>query len=96
MSAGRPAEQLISVAVLREGAPLPAPAPLLALPAPPKIASAGDPMPVDPTAVSELPFRTKCNLCPDKSIENVEQLTQHTSFMHFREEIEKAYITNWE
>jgi hypothetical protein len=51
---------------------------------------------VDPTTASELPIRTKGNLCPDKSSENVEQLIQHISFMHFREEIEKVYITNWE
>jgi len=69
--------------------------PPLALPPPPRIATAADPMPVDPKAASELPIRTKCNLCPDKTSENVEQLIQHYSFMHFREQIEKAYVANW-
>ena len=64
-----------------------APPTQLALPAPPRVASAADPMPVDPAAASELPIRwgstaqaqlalprTKCNLCPDKTSENVEEL----------------------
>ena len=72
------------------------PRPQLALPPPPRIASPMDPMPVDPAAASEQTVRTKCGLCPDKSSETVEELLQHYSFMHFREQIEKAYISQWD
>ena len=74
----------------------PTPPPQLALPAPPRIATPQDPMPVDPSAASEGPIRTKCELCPDKTSENIEELLLHHSFMHFREEIEKAYVTDFE
>merc|ERR1719508_560396 len=66
--------------------------PLTPRAAPPKIATTSMGWLVSPGGGGELPIKTKCIQCPDKTSENVEQLIHHYSFMHYREEIERRYI----
>jgi len=56
------------------------------------IATPTNPMPVPPGWGGEMPVKTKCSECPDKTSETIEQLIHHYSFMHCRDQIEKKYI----
>ena len=52
------------------------------------VATVANPMQVI-NGQGELPIRTKCTLCNDRSSENMLQLIHHYSVVHFREEIGK-------
>ena len=57
-----------------------------------KIATQSNPMQII-DGQGELPIRTKCTMCNDRTSENMLQLIHHYSVVHFRDEIEK-YIKN--
>ena len=56
-----------------------------------RLATASNPMQII-NGQGELPIRTKCGKCNDRTSENMEQLIHHYSVMHFREDIESDYI----
>ena len=57
-----------------------------------KVATQSNPMQVLDGA-GELPIRTKCTLCSDRTSENMMQLVHHYSTAHFREDIGKYIKT---
>ncbi len=58
-----------------------------------KVATVANPMQVI-DGQGELPIRTKCTLCNDRSSENMLQLIHHYALVHFREDIGKYIRTD--
>ena len=58
-----------------------------------KVATVANPMQVI-DGQGELPIRTKCTLCNDRSSENMLQLIHHYALVHFREDIGKYVKTD--
>ena len=58
-----------------------------------KVATVANPMQVI-DGQGELPIRTKCTLCNDRSSENMLQLIHHYALVHFREDIGKYIKTD--
>ena len=58
-----------------------------------KVATVANPMQVI-DGQGELPIRSKCTLCNDRSSENMLQFVHHYALMHFREDIGKYVKTD--